>query len=45
MGHGFFEVRLMLLPGNRHEILNEPERLETYQTIEEWLKQALGIYE
>jgi alpha-beta hydrolase superfamily lysophospholipase len=45
MGHGFFEVRLMLLAGNRHEILNEPDRLETYQTIEDWLKPALGIYE
>lgn len=43
MGHGFFEVRLMLIADNRHEILNEPERLETYQTIVDWLKQSLQV--
>lgn len=41
MGHGFFEVRLKLLANNRHEILNEPEKLETYQLILEWIEQAV----
>ena len=41
MGHGFFEVRLKIIPDNRHEILNEPEKLETYQTILEWIEQTL----
>jgi len=41
MGHGFFEVRLKIIPDNRHEILNEPEKLETYQTILEWIDQTL----
>lgn len=41
MGHGFFEVRLKIIPNNRHEILNEPEKLETYQTILEWIDQTL----
>ena len=41
MGHGFFEVRLKLIPDNRHEILNEPEKLETYKIIAEWLQSSL----
>jgi len=41
MGHGFFEVRLKIIPDNRHEILNEPEKLDTYQKILEWLEQTL----
>lgn len=34
---GLGNIRLKLYPGDRHEILNEPDRREVYEDIAEWL--------
>ena len=40
-GHGFTQLTLKLIEDARHEVLNETDKLSTYEIIGEWLKNSL----
>ena len=38
-GHGYTQLTLKLIPEAKHEILNETDRLTTYEIIKDWLNE------
>lgn len=40
-GHGFFQLTIKLIENNRHEVLNEVNKLNTYKYILEWCDSCL----
>ncbi len=39
--HGYFQLKLKLIEGFRHEVLNEKKKTTTYKMIDEWLDTSL----
>lgn len=40
-GHGYIDLTLKLIPENRHEVLNELKKNETYKYLVEWIEKSL----
>jgi alpha-beta hydrolase superfamily lysophospholipase len=41
-GHGFFELKIVLLDNMRHEVLNEKKKLIAYKEIRDWCESILN---
>ena len=42
MGAGARRLRTVLIPGARHEVLNETDRAETFALIDKWIAEVLA---